>query len=86
MGSWETGWSLPRIKSLLTVTADSFSYSLLGTIVATSGGQLSTWVGSGVFVCLFFNYLDEPGVGFCRKDTKVGIIKMSEDITGKKSE
>ena len=37
-----------------------------------------------VYFCLFFNYLDEPGVGFCRKDTKVGIIKMSEDITGKK--
>ena len=58
VGSWETGWSLPRIKSLLTVTANSFSYSLLGTVVVTSGGQLSTWVGSGVFVCLFFfNYL-----------------------------
>ena len=34
VGSWESGWSLPRIKSLLTVTATSFSSSLLGTIKA----------------------------------------------------
>ena len=87
VGSWETGWSLPRIKSLLTVTANSFSSSLLGTIEAASGGQSSTWVGNGGFVLFCFSFLiiwHEPGVGFCRKDTKVGIIKMSEDIKGKK--
>ena len=37
-----------------------------------------------LFVCSFLIILHKPGVGFYRKDTEVGIIKMSEDIKGKK--
>ena len=37
-----------------------------------------------MFVCSFLIVCHEPGFGFCRKDTKIGIIKMSEDIKGKK--